>query len=435
MAFREWQVIQDYRRIVEMAARGSHELLTFGNLPVTRPLSSTDVRTTLPFPAGFKIVHSHSGCPARRSALPPIDHLSKHSKAAYDRCSNVEGRSMRRVNLAVLKKGDIILSTSTKFPSAVVRVGTFSDISHAMLYVAHGSVIDSTGEGVHARNIEKLLYDDKCPLYVLRLISELTPEQLSGIVRFVRQATGTTYAKIEATLAATKGMPVKGRKQFCSRLVAEAYASVGIALYSSPSYCSPENLWKSDLLGKVPNAIVCVTDEQIAALEEDRTSGMRSVTNAFLDAVRNIAPVEALNDVNALLIERPAIDPQVAQLLRESGYLDYYKLELKAHPYRYTIECMAAEFDARRRADADDRELIDYCEATLAADAGGDFQHWHDSMNGYQDLVETFPEITTFELFKELYWALIRMHAVRVTTAKTFLKWQQALINHSGARP
>lgn len=54
---------------------------------------------------------------------------------------------MKRIDFSKLRKGDILLTTSNKPRSKVIRTATRSDISHAMLHVANGSVMDSTGDG------------------------------------------------------------------------------------------------------------------------------------------------------------------------------------------------------------------------------------------------------------------------------------------------
>jgi hypothetical protein len=53
---------------------------------------------------------------------------------------------MKRLNEAVLKVGDVVLTTATAAVSKAIRTATWSDISHAMIYVEDRSVIDATAE-------------------------------------------------------------------------------------------------------------------------------------------------------------------------------------------------------------------------------------------------------------------------------------------------
>src|SRR5690606_28294868 len=68
--------------------------------------------------------------------------------------------TMKRLNATVLVPGDIILTTTTAAASRAIRVATRSDISHAMVYVQNCSVIDATGEGVHARNTQRIFFEE-----------------------------------------------------------------------------------------------------------------------------------------------------------------------------------------------------------------------------------------------------------------------------------
>src|SRR5665647_1594993 len=105
---------------------------------------------------------------------------------------------MKRLNASVLQRGDVILTTSAELVSKAVRVGTKDDISHAMVYVQHSSVIDATNDGVHARNTQRLFFDDKCSLHVFRLKAGLSPEQAQAVCQFVRQRVGSEYSIKEA---------------------------------------------------------------------------------------------------------------------------------------------------------------------------------------------------------------------------------------------
>lgn len=137
---------------------------------------------------------------------------------------------------------------------------------------------------------------------------------------------GVSYSKREAVAALSPRFGKKGGgggKQFCSRMVARAYASVGINLVKNPDYCTPENLKESEHLTQVANACVCVTGEELAAIRAlgDKTRGMREKTNGLLQMVRGINPnIESLNDIDQLLIQQP--DILMVQFLRPSDHQD-----------------------------------------------------------------------------------------------------------------
>jgi hypothetical protein len=336
-------------------------------------------------------------------------------------------QSMKRVNTETLKKGDIILTTGDSTDSKIVRAGTFSDISHAMLCVGRGSVMDSTSEGVHARNIEKMLYEDSWPMYVLRLNNEISDEKLDSVISYVRSTTGTTYSLVEAGAAATPGWFKKSRKQFCSRLVAEAYASVGVKLYKNPPYCSPANLKQSALLHEVNGAIVPATDEEQLELRQqgDATVGMREITNILLDEVRTLVHVESLNDVDVAVLRQPLLDSRICDVYRRSGYCTYCEVDPARFPWRYNITEIVRFFHSLDNSDPRKIELLAECRATLKDHENGVFDHWYRSLNGYRQRRNQHPNIKLFALLATLYERLVELHQLRLQTAQVFVRWHE----------
>jgi hypothetical protein len=75
---------------------------------------------------------------------------------------------VKKLNDQRLQAGDIILTSGPNKTSRVVRKATRSDISHAMIYVQHCSVIDATADGVHSGNIQRMFLDDDCVVVALR---------------------------------------------------------------------------------------------------------------------------------------------------------------------------------------------------------------------------------------------------------------------------
>lgn len=87
----------------------------------------------------------------------------------------------------------MLTTSAQKKPSSIIITVTKSDISHAMIYVSHGSVIDSTGDGVQARNIQKMFYDDSCEIYILRPKDSLSEEVISKIVSYAKASTARRF--------------------------------------------------------------------------------------------------------------------------------------------------------------------------------------------------------------------------------------------------
>src|ERR1019366_20085 len=248
---------------------------------------------------------------------------------------------MKRLNNELLKIGDIILSTTPARISKAVRVGTMSDISHAMMYVEDRSVIDATGEGVQSRNTQRILFEDHCPVYVLRPRDELSERQARDICDFVRAQVGSQYSTKEAMQTVLGGGRGWTRKQFCSRLVAQAYASVGIVLVGDPNFCSPANLKESALLIEVKAVTIPITAEEAAQWEgrADLPQMMRDAINTVLDGARTKnKDIQNFDDLDRHLIKHPEDYEYVCGLLEESGYLTLWQVEMEKNLWQYDLK-------------------------------------------------------------------------------------------------
>ena len=329
---------------------------------------------------------------------------------------------MKKIDCGKLKVGDIILSTTPGWEGDLVRRGTRSDISHAMLCVAPSSVMDSTGDGVHARNIDKMFFEDDCALYVYRPIKTVPSNKLQKVIEFVRLRTGARYSYIEAATSIFR-LPLRGSSlQFCSRLVATAYESVGVQVVRGSHYfCTPENLKSSEFLTLVDGAVMTVSQVEIENLraEGDTTVGMRETTNRLLDFARKIWPLlSTLNDVESFVIKNPTKDIKVADAYKRSGYLEYYKVELQRFPWRYDEMEMMKFFSS---VDPEGkRAIINYCHHTHVDEQNGVFDHWKMCLV-QTHTIATQSKLETFRLLEELYFNLCHNHLRRVEIARKVL--------------
>lgn len=335
---------------------------------------------------------------------------------------------MKSLNDAVLRVGDIILATSTELTSKTVRRATGSDISHAMIYVETCSVIDSTDEGVQARNTQRLFWPDHCAIYALRLKHSLTDEQTQRIITYVRSKVGTRYSKAEAVRSVLGGGRSPSRKQFCSRLVAQAYAAAGISLVESPDYCTPEDLRRSDKLMEIEAAAQTVTDHHVELMKGDKDTSvlMRDATNRLLTGARKRSDlIEDLNDIDQYLIHNPQDDSYFAHLLAESGYLTVWRAECEKNLWQYDLKGLngapIAE-DSKRG----------YCEAVLDESDMG-LQRYEVNRAGYTILFEQF-HLESFRVLKELYERLLDLQRQRRAAATQWLS-QYSLLPPRSPQP
>ncbi|MBX9932727.1 MAG: hypothetical protein K2Y56_14485 [Methylobacterium sp.] len=225
------------------------------------------------------------------------------------------------MNEALLRPGDIVLTTTKSAVSTAIRRATRSDISHAMVYVEDRSVIDATDEGVQARNTQRLMIEEACPVHVLRLRTGISAEQLAAVRTFLRGHIGTRYSKKEAVLAGLGGAQSWTRQQFCSRLVAQSFQAADIQLVSDANYCSPADLKASPHLEAIPNPTLPMPPEEAAAWDGrvDVPQLMRDAINALLSGARSRnASIETFDDLHAHLIAHPDQDEEMCLLLDTS---------------------------------------------------------------------------------------------------------------------
>ena len=145
----------------------------------------------------------------------------------------------------VLQATDIIVSTTSATVSGLIRVGTWSVVSHAAIYGGSGSMIEAIGKGVVSRSIDDSLADDV--LAVAYRSPKMTAAIAAKIVAFASKQIGKSYTTLGAFLSIDQ---IKCRlvgprpgSFFCSQLVIESYKQGGLPLTTSPAQCvSPDDI-------------------------------------------------------------------------------------------------------------------------------------------------------------------------------------------------
>lgn len=112
---------------------------------------------------------------------------------------------VKRIKFEALKPGDIILTASGAKLGKAIRLSTRGAVSHAMICVQRGSIIDSTSDGVQVRNLQRELFEDDEEIFVFRLKEELPTHMIAQVVDFVRSEVGTRYSKAEAARSVLRG--------------------------------------------------------------------------------------------------------------------------------------------------------------------------------------------------------------------------------------
>ncbi len=270
---------------------------------------------------------------------------------------------IRRIRVERLEPGDIILTASSGKVSKAIRIASQGQVSHAMICVQHGSIIDSTDNGVQAHNIQRELYGPDDHVAVFRLRMSLSEVQLGAVIDFARSEIGTRYSKSEAVRSVLTGPKPRTRKLFCSRLVGRAFANAGVHLVADPDYCTPEQIRRSPLLAELPDMTETVSPAELAAwaARPNPIADMQDIQNRILAAARQLdSSVENFNDLDQLVQDHPEWDAEIARVYRESGYLDLWRADFAVNPWHYDLDHMEASGGFR-----DDDGLLEYCISTI----------------------------------------------------------------------
>ena len=172
------------------------------------------------------------------------------------------------IGVQALQVADIILSTTDHLTSTVIRAGTGSQVSHAMLFVGQGGqVIEAVGGGVRLIPLEDAIKD--ATVAVAFRVPELSDDQrqqvadsvaayigrLYDYVGVVRQGIFQIHKKVCGVLPASArqncenwyGRVDLGRGSdtdfYCSGLVIKAFADAGVSITSEPpNWSSPQDI-------------------------------------------------------------------------------------------------------------------------------------------------------------------------------------------------
>lgn len=324
---------------------------------------------------------------------------------------------MKRIKFETLKPGDIILTASKSKVGKSVRIFTQGIVSHAMIYVQHGSIIDSTSDGVQARNLQRELFKDDELFFAFRMKEKLPAHKIAEVVDFARSEIGTRYSKAEAARSLLGGPKPRNKREFCSRLVARAYQSVGVQLVPDHDYCSPEDLRNSSLLIELPVVLEPITVDEIAWMDTqiNLIKMTQDAHNELLSVARRFdASIENFQDLDRLVQECPECDATIAKAYRESGYLDLWKHEHETHPWRYDFDAMLSMQNASNL-----EELRDYCIQTISEAYSGGIRF---SVNLiYYQHAQTIAHRETLDQLILLYKTLVQNDENRREVARKWL--------------
>jgi hypothetical protein len=241
------------------------------------------------------------------------------------------------IPISNLKKGDILLTSENSAASKIVRKGTGSNFSHAILCLGVGSYVHSDLNGVHSGNLQRLIFDSVESVIVLRV--ECDPEAIYQACMFARGKIGTRYSvgsAVSAKLRLSKNE--NENRQFCSRLVAQAYSYAGIELVGTPSFCSPQDILESKFVREISGLTRQASAEEIRLVNSENPVERQSrIVNGILSKVRDISSrdIQSLTQVTQYVIDNPRHDKEISNIYKDSGYLTMWSDEIEKNQWRY----------------------------------------------------------------------------------------------------
>ncbi|MCS3602759.1 hypothetical protein M2371_001968 [Buttiauxella sp. BIGb0471] len=247
---------------------------------------------------------------------------------------------MYLISVNDLVKGDILLTSESSATSKVVRKSTGSDFSHAILYVGSGSYIHSDSEGVRAGNIQRLLFENAENITVLRV--DCSTEIINNACLFARSKIGTKYSIKDAIRVKLKIIKKDNEnRQFCSRLVAQSYDYAGLKLVENPSFCTPQDIFKSEYIRKVSVKVRKANENEIAfANSENPLKRQEDITKKILCDLRSLTQrdIQTLEQITEFVILNPNYDGVISKIFNDSGYFTLWVYEVTKNPWRYNGE-------------------------------------------------------------------------------------------------
>ncbi|MDR7015088.1 YiiX/YebB-like N1pC/P60 family cysteine hydrolase [Acinetobacter sp. 3657] len=239
----------------------------------------------------------------------------------------------------LMQPGDVILTAAPTISSKGIRKATKSDFSHAILYLGN-SYMHSDLHGVHSGNPQRLLFESPKDVKVLRLKKEyINTQVIENICTFARSEHGKEYSKFEAAKSVLTPNALRQKnRQFCSRLVAQSFENSNIRIVNNTNYCTPHEISISKCFEEVKNVIKLATDEEIEFSKSDNPLYIQeSIINKLLTDIRILLSndIQTLEEIIPFLISNHEYDSQITNVLKESGYLDIWRIDYDKNPWRY----------------------------------------------------------------------------------------------------
>lgn len=253
-----------------------------------------------------------------------------------------------------LRKGDILFTRSPYVGTSIAKL-TKGNFGHVMLYLGN-TIIHADTKGVWSKNPQRLLMNEQSRLAAFRVKSEISEDHLKRIESFARSRVGSIYSIPEAFNSLRKRPEEIAQRfelhtQFCSRLVAQCYAEVGISLVADFDYCTPNEIAQSELVDEVRGCVVKASADEVKFNKTpDYNAELQRETYRWLSKVRlltekrNLELVDTQSEVGGMVLQNPNLDAEVCEYILDTKYMDFFDVDRRINPGRYDPKEMIKAF-------------------------------------------------------------------------------------------
>lgn len=204
---------------------------------------------------------------ASRVDLPSSDNLRVGLRMQNSAIAPGNGGELIRG--AALLPGDILLTSVATLNSFGIRLGTFSPVSHAILYLGDGQIAEAVGTGVRARSLDEVIAEEQ--MVVAFRVPGIDAAHVERLRAWAISQVGVRYNTVGVVLnapfvlnrrvcelplipSAVSRFCVTGMAMvqlggshddrfFCSQFVLEAYNQAGLPITTAdPRWVSPADL-------------------------------------------------------------------------------------------------------------------------------------------------------------------------------------------------
>lgn len=255
------------------------------------------------------------------------------------------------IDLDKIQFGDIILIRTNDRTCAKIREFSKSNFSHGLICKGNVSCLESNAFGVQSVNPQRLVFENHNDAIALRLKNESKIEKLKEGLTNASMKIGMAYAsrhELMKSYVKTLESAEEGRRQFCTRFVAQVYEESGIKIVENPDYCSPKDIEESASLCRIEDILKEGSKQEIelALDEKNVVSRQTESTFNFLEGVRNLTSedIQTFDDVDDFLLNNPQFNDQIDAQLKGTDYLKLGDLEKESNPEFYDLDLFLEKF-------------------------------------------------------------------------------------------